>query len=105
MTNVTVRADEQMTQAREASSGRSAYTAVHQGRLRQTLIALAAGSELAEHNAPPAASLYVLRGRVRLAAGDESSELAAGALVPVPRSRHSLAALEDAVVLLTTVAD
>lgn len=105
MTNVTVRAEEQLTQARDASSGRSAYTAVHDGRLRQTLIALTKGNELAEHNAPPAASLYVLHGRVRLAAGDDASELGTGTLVTIPHRRHSLTALEDAVVLLTTVAD
>jgi quercetin dioxygenase-like cupin family protein len=105
MTNVTVRADEQLTKAREASSGRSAYMAVHDGRLRQTLIALTAGNELAEHNAPPAASVFVLRGRVRLIAGDDVAELTAGALVTMPRKRHSLAAAEDSVVLLTTVAD
>ncbi|HEY3682914.1 MAG TPA: cupin [Streptosporangiaceae bacterium] len=105
MTNVTVRADEQLKKAREASSGRSSYMAVHDGPLRQTLIALTAGNELAEHNAPPAASVFVLRGRVRLAAGDDVAELSAGALVTVPRQRHSLAAAEDSVVLLTTIAD
>ena len=104
MTNVTVRAEEQLAQARDANSGRSAYTAVHDGVLRQTLIALTAGNELSEHNAPPAASLFVLRGRVRLIAGDDVSELSTGALVAIPHQRHSLSAVDDAVVLLTTVA-
>lgn len=105
MTNVTVRAEEQLTQARGANSGRSSYTAVHDGSLRQTLIALTAGNALGEHNAPPAASLFVLRGKVRLAAGDDASELGAGTLVTIPHQRHAVTALEDAVLLLTTVAD
>ena len=61
-------ADEQLATARSATSGRSALT-VHGGHdhmLRQTLIALAAGKELAEHNSPGQATLQVLRGRVRV---------------------------------------
>ena len=45
---------EHLTIARTASSGRSAHTVFggHDHRLRQTLIALAAGQELAEHESP-----------------------------------------------------
>lgn len=105
MTNLTARADEQLATARDANSGRDAYTAVHDGKLRQTLLALTAGNGLAEHNAPPAASLQVLRGRVVLSAGTDSQELTAGALVQLPHDRHALEAVEDSVVLLTVVAD
>lgn len=103
--SLTALADEQLADARTAGAGRSAHT-VHGGHehaLRQTLIALTAGSGLAEHNSPGEATLQVLRGRVRLSAGDESAEAAAGELLVIPPQRHSLAALEDAAVLLTVV--
>ena len=91
--------------AREASSGRSAHT-IHGGHdqvLRQTLIALAAGQGLDEHESPGEATLQVLQGRVALVAGDARAEGETGDLLPIPDERHSLEALEDAVVLLTVV--
>jgi quercetin dioxygenase-like cupin family protein len=98
-------AEEHLRTARSASSGRSAHT-VHGGHehaLRQTLVALAAGRELSEHESPDEATLQVLHGRVRLEAGDAAWEGRPGELVVIPADRHSLAALEDAVVLLTVV--
>ena len=95
--------DEQLELARSASSGRAAVT-VHGGRehdLRQTLIALAAGHGLGEHESPGEATLQVLRGRVRLTAGDEQWEGRAGDHVVIPPTRHDLWAATDAVVLLT----
>jgi quercetin dioxygenase-like cupin family protein len=95
--------DEHLAIAREHGSGRSAVT-VHGGRehhLRQTLIALAAGRALGEHDSPGEATLQVLRGRVRLHAGDDAWEGAAGDYVLIPPRRHDLTALADAAVLLT----
>ena len=69
--------------------------------LRQTVIALAAGSGLAEHNSPGEATLQVLRGRVRLTAAGESTEAEAGDLLVIPPDRHSLDATDDSAVLLT----
>lgn len=86
-------------------SGRSSTT-VTGGRdhiMRQTVIALLAGEELAEHDSPGEATLQVLRGRVDLQAGSDSWEAKAGDLVGIPPHRHSLHALEDSVVLLTAV--
>ena len=40
--------------------------------LKQTVLAFRGGVHLAEHEAPGAATLHVLRGRVRLVAGGES---------------------------------
>lgn len=101
--SVTTLAEEQLAQARQARSGRSARS-IHSGHdraLRQTILALVAGSELAEHDSPGEATLQVLQGRVRLIAGDEAWQGAAGDYVTLPPGRHSLAALEDAAVLLT----
>ncbi|MFC8507582.1 cupin [Streptomyces sp. NPDC057411] len=98
-------ADEHLSKARAAAHGRSAHVLVHDGVLRQSVIALIAGMSLDEHNAPPAASLQVLRGRVELTAAGRAEELASGHLQMIPKERHGLTALEDAVVLLTAVND
>jgi quercetin dioxygenase-like cupin family protein len=101
--SVTTLAEEQLAQARQASSGRAARSihAGHDRALRQTVLALVAGCELAEHDSPGEATLQVLQGRVRLVAGDEQWQGAVGDYVTIPPERHSLAALEDAAVLLT----
>ncbi len=89
--------------AQDASSGRSAHTVYdgHEHVLRQTVIALAAGQKLDEHENPGEATVHVLHGRVRLAAGDTSWDGSPGDLLIVPDCRHSLEALEAATVLLT----
>lgn len=89
--------------ASTASSGRSAGT-VYGGSnhvLRQTMIALTAGTVLAEHQNPGEATVQVLLGRVRLTAGNSAADGGPGDLLVVPPSRHALEALEAAVVLLT----
>jgi len=94
---------QQLETARTASSGRSAKTVYggHERILRQTVIALASGQQLNEHENPGEATVHVLHGRVRLAAGDVSWEGSPGDLLVVPEESHSLLALEDAAVLLT----
>ncbi|MBP6997936.1 MAG: cupin domain-containing protein [Phycicoccus sp.] len=95
--------EEHLTIARTASSGRSAHTVFggHDHRLRQTLIALAAGQELAEHESPGEATLHVLAGAVQLTTTTDSALLAAGDVAVIPDERHGLHALEDCAVLLT----
>jgi quercetin dioxygenase-like cupin family protein len=88
--------------ARASPHGRSAELLVHDGVLRQSIIALSAGSELGEHNSPHAASLQVLVGRVRVT-GVPGPEVGAGVLVVLTHERHAVAALEDSAFLLTTV--
>lgn len=103
--NLNAAAERLLGAAREASAKRAAET-VYGSRdsvLRQTMLALLAGSELAEHDSPPEATLQVVSGRVQLFGKDRSWELVAGDLMPIPPERHSLAALEDSVFLLTVI--
>ena len=90
--------------ARTDPHGRSARLVVHDGELRQTVIALVAAARLGEHSSPPAASLQTLLGRVRVEVGDDvQQEVGAGELWELTHERHAVRALEDSVVLLTTV--
>lgn len=98
---------EQLAAAKAGGSGRSAHTVYggSQRTLRQTLLALTAGSALDEHDSPGEATLIVLRGRVRLTGPetgpDTGCDAEAGDHLVIPPTRHSLSALEDSVVLLT----
>ncbi|RBY79673.1 cupin [Blastococcus sp. TF02A-26] len=93
---------ELLEQAGSARAGRAGRTLPHPvDGLRQTVIALNTGEELSEHESPGPATLLVIRGRVRLVAGDDSVELGAHQLSPIPNRRHSLHADEDSVVLLS----
>ena len=102
-TSLTALARQQLELAHAASSGRSSCTVYggHEHQLRQTVIALLAGQTLNEHENPGEATVHILHGRVRLAAGDTSWDGITGDLLVVPDSRHSLEALEDAAALLT----
>jgi quercetin dioxygenase-like cupin family protein len=89
--------------ASTASSGRSAQT-IYGGQdnvLRQTLIALRAGTSLDEHESNGEATLQVLHGRVTLVVGGVRWDGSAGDLMSIPDTRHGLEAVEDSVVLLT----
>ncbi len=87
--------------ARDHSSQRAART-IHSGDLlRATVIALVSGTELAEHDAPAAATLQVLHGQVRLHWHDGERILDQGEITDIPPARHALRANTDAVVLLT----
>jgi YihY family inner membrane protein len=96
-------ARELMKSANAAPAGRSARTVYggHEHVLRQTIVALTAGSSMSEHENPGEATVHVLHGRVRLVADTTEWEGRDGDLLIVPQARHTLHALEDAAVLLT----
>ena len=96
-------ADGLLSQALSASSRRDMRT-IDGGRphmLCQSVIALARGQRIEEHDNPGEATVQVLRGRVRVTAGDDTTDGSPGQLLIVPGARHSLTALEDSAVLLT----
>ncbi len=102
MSIVEDKARQLLEQARENENGRMAKLLLTDGPLRQTVIALREGTELAEHNSPPAASLFLFTGRIKIS-GQEESEVDEGELVALTHYRHAVEALEDSVFLLTTV--
>lgn len=106
LVSLTALVQEQLTAARHSSAGRSART-IHGGSgtaLRQTVLALASGHSLGEHDSPGEATLQVLAGRVRLSADGKKWEATEGGYLPIPPTRHDLAAIDDSVVLLSVVA-
>lgn len=96
---------EHLAAAKTSSNGRSAHTVYggHEHSLRQTLVALAAGNALSEHDSPGEATLVVLQGRVQLTSPETSWDGLPGDHLTIPSSRHGLNAIEDSVVLLTVV--
>jgi quercetin dioxygenase-like cupin family protein len=95
-------ARELLADAAMQSALRAAHTLPHPvDGLRQTVIALISGQELAEHESPGPASLLVLRGTVRLVSDEQTDTLGAQQICPIPNRRHSLHADEDSVVLLS----
>lgn len=98
-------AREQLDAARRMASGRASTTVVggHERVLRQTLVALVAGTSMAEHENPGEATLFVVTGRVDVHAGEDTWQARTGDLVEFPPGRHSLDAVEDSAFLLTAV--
>ncbi len=92
---------ELMEKARGTHSGRAAKGVFAGTYLRQALLTLRAGAQLAEHHSPPEATLHVVKGQMRMMTADESWELGAGELIAIPPQKHSVEALTDAAFLLT----
>ena len=104
--DLTALARELLEKAATAHARRAAHTLAHPvDGLRQTVMALLAGTDLGEHESPGPASLQVLQGRVRIVAGNGGVELSADQISPVPMQRHGLHADEDSVVLLSVAVE
>lgn len=95
-------ADDLLAQAADGN-GRAARTLTPGAgaRLKQTLLALTAGTELADHAAPGSATIQVLRGSATLRWDDTSLAVPAGHWAVIPEQQHGLHADEDTVALLT----
>jgi len=91
-------------QALLARHGRSARTLVKEGLLRLTLIAIAAGGELAAHSTTGPITMQVLEGEIVFAALGREYVLRAGdILVLAPGIEHSARSATGGVFLLTVV--
>jgi quercetin dioxygenase-like cupin family protein len=98
-------ARQQLAAAVAASSGRASDTVFggHEKKLRQTVMAFCAGTQLSEHLNPGEATIYVIKGSVWLKSGGEAWQGKSGDLLIVPDGLHSLEAEEDSAVLFTAV--
>lgn len=97
-------ADTILQTARQSEHGRHAELLILDGHLRQSVIALTSGSRLADHNAPAAATVQLLRGSIEVTTeSGPAARLSQGQLGQLTKERHGVLALEDAVFLLTTV--
>ncbi|MGB3440671.1 MAG: cupin domain-containing protein [Actinophytocola sp.] len=101
VTAVDTIAPELLDQARAHAARRAARTLVSGTSQRATLIALTEGAGMSDHDAPTAATLYVVTGTVELHTHDKKWLLNKGDLAVTPPQRHGLTAVTDTVVLLT----
>ncbi|WP_062301319.1 cupin domain-containing protein [Demequina subtropica] len=101
--NLAAVAEDQLELARVESSGRHAVTLMGDrgSDLRQTVIALAAGQRLQDHESPGEATLQVISGEVELGTASGGATLSPGDYLVLPPERHGLRALADSAVLLT----
>ncbi len=80
----------------------SSTTVLKTDTLRVVLMALKAGARLHEHHADGRLVLHVLEGEIELEVGNSKPRLSAGMLVSLEAMvPHSVAAIGDAVLLLT----
>lgn len=89
--------------ASESTSGRAADTVFggHEKRMRQTVVSLREGMEMAEHENPGEATLLVISGRLRLVSGGTSWSGREWDYLVVPNAPHSVEAETDTTFLLT----
>ena len=101
--SLTALARQQLKMAQTATSGRSSHTVYggHQRKLRQTVVGLAAGESLAEHDLSGESTVLVLSGQLKLVSGEKSWKGSTGDLLVIPDARHSVEAVEDVAFLLT----
>jgi len=96
----------QLLEKAEQSRSQRAAETVYGGSecvLRQTVVALAAGAEMAEHDNPGESTVQVLTGRIQLIAGEQMWEGRQSTMLVVPNARHKVVALTPATFLLTVV--
>lgn len=83
-------------------SGRAGRTLAKSGRLRVTLVAMAAGNLIGTHQADSPMTLQVLRGHILYRTNDKEQELRAGELLFFgPGDAHDIRATEESALLIT----
>ena len=83
-------------------TGRSARTLIKSGPMRVTLISLAPGGEIAEHQAEGPITVQPVSGTIRFTAAGHTHELRPGQLLSLaPGIRHAVASPEGGAFLLT----
>lgn len=103
--DINAQQEQLLTIASKAHARRAGRTLYHGDGLRQTMVALLSGAELAEHESPLEAFLYVLKGRITIHGHRRKWEVSAGEQIPIPPERHSVTAVTDSVITLTVLRD
>jgi quercetin dioxygenase-like cupin family protein len=110
--DVAAEAERALKQAHGSKHGKGTRVLWAGPHQRVVLVAMTAGTQLAEHRSPPAASFHVVEGTARLYSAEPTPEgtlpdwvVEAGGLVPIPPERHGVEALTDCVFLLTVSLD
>lgn len=86
-----------------SSEDRLAVSLVKDDALNILLMVLKEGARLAEHRTKGPIAVQVITGSVRFSVGSEQTALSAGHMAALDRNVvHSLEALEESVILLTT---
>jgi quercetin dioxygenase-like cupin family protein len=86
-----------------SSEDRLAVSLVKDDALNILLLVLKEGARLAEHRTKGPIAVHVLSGAVRFSAGSEQAVLSSGSMAALDRNIvHSLEAIEESAVLLTT---
>ncbi len=87
--------------AESSSVGHAARTIVREPDLRVVVIAMRAGSTIAEHHTGDTATVHVLHGHLRVRLGDRVVELGADHLLPIARGvAHDVVAVEPSAFVL-----
>lgn len=85
-----------------AREGHTARTLLRAPDLRVVLIAMKAGSHIAEHRAKESVSLHAISGHVRLKVPERTVDLPAGQLLLLEKGvEHDVEAISDSTLLLT----
>jgi|SRR5699024_3446524 len=89
--------------AHQAPARRAGSTLYRGDAMRQTMVVLLTGAEMAEHESPVEAFIHVLDGSVTIHGDQRYWEITAGELFPLPPEKHSVTANEDSVFTLTVL--
>lgn len=82
--------------------GRRARTLIKNGLIRATLVTVAAGAEIPEHQADGPITVQPLQGRLQFSAAGETHDIGPGQLLSLGAEvRHSVASASGATFLLT----
>lgn len=101
--DLTLKTQQLYETARTAVARRAGSTVYRGDGVRQTLVVILAGEEMAEHESPQEGFVHVMEGKIRLDGYQRSWEIEAGQLLPVPPEKHSVMALEDSILTITVL--
>ncbi len=88
------------------TANRNAMTLVKQPVFRVVLVALRAGTDIADHETEGPITVQALEGRLAIHAGEDEFVLGAGQLLVLrPGLRHAMRAEDDSAFLLTLAAE